>query len=452
MPTTNEPLLSAPAVNDGKRKGHSTRYWVLFLLLTLVAGLAIYKYVWQPRQQETTEVAQDTKDRINAKPIATVVKVVATPFSHELSIPGTTLAYNEVPIYARASGYLKRRLVDIGDHVTQGQLLAVIDAPDLDQQTAQARSVLAQSESTLGQMQAQEHLAQLQSDRYKILVAKGVFSRQDGDTQEANLQVAKANTNAALSTVQANKDNLQRQLVLQGYERVIAPFSGVITARNVDVGALISAQGGAGAGGQTIGANGNNQGTAGSATSAVTPSTGGAQGGALFSLASVDPLRILVSVPEIYAPYLHLNQSASLAFEQFPGQKFEGKITRTSGSIDPATRTLLVEVQARNPHGKLMPGTYVVANFAPPVGLSGLFIPGEAIVVRNGQNLVAVVDNSHVHFKAVQLGRDYGDQTEVIGGLQPGDVVVRNVSDDIQENVEVEPRYRDEKADNSKRP
>ena len=158
-----------------------------------------------------------------------------------MSIPGTTLAFNEVPIYARASGYLRRRLVDIGDHVTKDQLLAVVDAPDLDQQTAQVRSVLAQSESTLGQMQAQEHLAQLNWDRYKILVAKGVFSKQDGDTQEATLLVAKANTNAAQSTVQANRDNLQRQVVLEGYERVTAPFSGVITARNVDVGALISA-------------------------------------------------------------------------------------------------------------------------------------------------------------------------------------------------------------------
>ncbi len=157
-------------------------------------------------------------------------------------------------------------------------------------------------------------------------------------------------------------------------------------------------------------------------------------------------------MPEVYAPYLHLNQPASLAFEQFPGQKFEGKITRTSGSIDPSTRTLLVEVQARNPQGKLMPGTYVVANFAPPTGMSALFIPGEAIVVRNGKNLVAVVEDQRVHFKPVQLGRDYGEQTEVVSGLQPGEVVVQNVSDDIQENVEVEPRYRNEKADNSKRP
>ena len=452
MATSNEPLLTDPAADANQRKGHSSRYWLFFLLVTAVAGVLIYKYAVQPRQQETREVALDTKERMAAKPIATVVKVVSAPSSHELSIPGTTLAYNEASIYARASGYLKKRLVDIGDRVTAGQLLAVIDAPDLDQQTAQMRSVLAQSEATLGQMEAQEHLAQLNWDRYKILVAKGVFSRQDGDTQEANLQVAKANTNAAKSTVQANKDNLQRQIVLQGYERVTAPFSGVITARNVDVGALISAQGGAGGASATIGANGNNQGMAGAASSAVSPSTGGAQGGAMFSLASLDPLRILVSVPEIYAPYIHLKQPASLAFEQFPGQMFEGKVTRTSASIDPSTRTLLVEVQARNPQGKLMPGTYVVANFAPPAGLSGLLIPGEAVVVRNGKNMVAKLEDSRVHFVPLQLGRDYGDQSEVISGLQAGDIIVQNVSDEIQENVEVEPRYHNVKAENPKRP
>jgi multidrug efflux pump subunit AcrA (membrane-fusion protein) len=452
MARSNEPLLSEPATDERKRGGHSARYWLVFLLVTLVAGLLIFKYAWQPREQETNEVAKQTKERQQALPIATVVRVEAAPFSHELSIPGTTLAYNEVSIYARASGYLKRRLVDIGDHVKEGQLLAVVDAPDLDQQTAQARSMLAQSESALKQMEAQEHLAQLNWERYKILVAKGVFAKQDGDTQDANYQVAKANTGAAMSTVQANKDNLQRQVVLQGYERVTAPFSGVITARNVDVGALISAQGGAGGGAATIGSNGNNQGMAGAASSSVTPSTGGAQGGAMFSLASLDPLRILVSVPEIYAPYIHLNQPASLAFAQFPGQKFEGKVTRTSASIDPSTRTLLVEVQARNPQGKLMPGTYVVANFAPPVGLSTLFIPGEAVVIRGGKNMVAVVEDQRVHFRPIELGRDYGDQTEVLSGLKSGDVIVQNVSDEIEENAEVEARYRNQKADNSKRP
>ena len=175
-----------------------------------------------------------------------VVKVVAAPGARDLTVPGTALAYTEASIYARSAGYVKRRLVDIGDRVQKGQLLAVIDAPELDQQVAQARSVLAQSEAALAQMEAQAHLAQLQWDRYKVLVAKGVFSKQDGDNQEATLQVAQANVNAARSTVQGNRDNLQREIVMQQYERVTAPFSGMVTARNVDVGTLISPQGGGG--------------------------------------------------------------------------------------------------------------------------------------------------------------------------------------------------------------
>jgi multidrug efflux pump subunit AcrA (membrane-fusion protein) len=452
MAISNQPLVGEPMVDEARRKGHSARYWVLFLVVTLVAGILIFTFAWLPRRKQNQEIAQEVTDRAHVKPTAVVFKVEAVPFSRELSIPGTSLAYTEASIYARASGYMTRRLVDIGDHVAKGQLLAVIDAPDLDQQTAQARSLLAQSESNLGQMQAQEHLAQLQWDRYKVLVAKGVFSKQDGDTQEANWRVAQANVGAAQSTVQANRDNLQRQIVLQQYERVTAPFSGIITARNVDVGALISAQGGAGGLTNSMGTNGNNEGTSGSASSAVMPSTGGAQGGAMFTLASIDPLRILVSVPEVYAPYMHLNLAANLAFQQFPGEIFKGKITRTSASIDPATRTLLVEVQVPNPHGRLMPGTYVVANFAPPAGLSALFIPGEAIVVRNGKSMVAVLVNNRVQFRTIELGRDYGDQTEVVSGLQPGDIIVRNVSDDIEENVEVEPRYRQEKADTAKHP
>jgi multidrug efflux pump subunit AcrA (membrane-fusion protein) len=453
MAVSNPPSVSEPASGEtAGSKGHSARHWLLFLLLTLVAGVLIFTFAWLPRRKENAEINQDVKDRAHTKPAAVVFKVEAVPFSRELSIPGTSLAYTEASIYARASGYMKRRLVDIGDHVVKGQLLAVIDAPDLDQEVAQARSQLAQSESNLRQMEAQEHLAQLQWDRYKVLVAKGVFSKQDGDTQEANWRVAQANVGAAQSTVQANRDNLQRQIVLQQYEHVTAPFSGVITARNIDVGALISSQGGAGGLAYSMGTNGNNEGTSGAASSAVMPATGGAQGGAMFTVSSIDPLRVLVSVPEVYAPYMHLNLPAHVAFQQFPGQTFEGKVTRTSASIDPATRTLLVEVQVRNPQGKLMPGTYVVADFAPPAGLTGLFIPGESIVVRNGQNMVATVVDNRVHFKSIQLGRDYGDQTEVLSGLEAGNVIVRNVSDDIEENVEIEPRYRTEKADSPKRP
>ena len=174
----------------------------------------------------------------------------------------------------------------------------------------------------------------------------------------------------------------------------------------------------------------------------------------MFTIATIEPLRILVSVPEPYAPFVHLKQKVGLTFEQFPGRQFEGVVTRTSGSIDPNTRTLLVEAQTSNPDGHLMPGNYVLATFkaVQAGGGGGVFIPGETIVIRNGKTAVATVVNNRVQFKQILIGRDYGDQTEVLDGLKPDDIIVRTVTDKVQENVEIEPRYRTEKADTSKHP
>jgi len=451
MAISNEPIAG---VATGSDKGHSVKHWVVFLLLLLVVAGLIVRFVWMPRRDEDRDVVAAAKQQSLAKPTVEVLKLVAAPGVRDLTVPGTALAYTEASIYARSSGYVKRRLVDIGDHIQKGQLLALVDAPELDQQVAQARSQLAQSEAALAQMEAQAHLAQLQWDRYKVLVAKGVFSKQDGDNQEATLQVAQANVNAARSTVEGNRDNLQREVVMQQYERVTAPFSGVVTARNVDVGTLISTQGSGGSQLTSNGGSGNNSGTSGVGSSSAAPATGGAQGGAMFTIATIEPLRILVSVPEPYAPYVHLKQKVALTFEQFPGRKFEGVVTRTSASIDPNTRTLLVEAQTSNPDGHLMPGNYVLATFTAVQagGGGGVFIPGEAVVVRNGKTAVATVVDNRVQFKTIQIGRDYGDQTEVIEGLKPDDIIVRTVTDKVQENVEIEPRYRAEKADTPKRP
>ena len=364
------------------------------------------------------------------------------------------MAYTQAYIYARASGYVSRRLVDIGDHVHEGQLLATIDAPDLDQQVAQARSNLAQSESNIGQLQAQLRLASLTWDRYKVLVAKGVFSRQDGDTQEANFRVAEANVRAAESSVQANRDNLERNVVLQQYERVTAPFSGVITDRNVDVGALISASGsglGNGASASTPGASqsaaqGNNAGTSGNITSSVNPSTGGAQGGEMFQIASVDRLRILVSVPEAYSNSIHVGQQAKLFFQERPNDQYEGRVTRTSASIDQNTRTLLVEIQVKNLNGQLLPGMYVVVNFVEVKAQPPLLISGGAIVVRGAQTIVARVEDNVVRYRPVTIGRDYGDETEISSGLKEGDVIVTTVTDEVRDGAKVDPQFQKQSA------
>ena len=456
MATIDKPLTEikkdsenyTPNKEPDQRPGHSPRYWLIFVLLVLVAGLAVFFFGWLPRHRRQEEINKEAQQRTDERPRVEVQRVRRAPKTSELMVPGTTLAYTEAYIYARASGYVNRRLVDIGDRVRQDQLLAVIDAPDLDKQVAQARSALEQSRSNLAQLEAQLHLAELTWNRWKVLVARGVFSRQEGDQQEANFRVAEANVRAAENTVQANQENLDRLLVLQGYERVTAPFSGVITARNIDVGTLINA-GGSGLGSSTPSSNpgpttaaaqGNNQGASGNLASNVNPSTGGAGGGQMFSIASIDRLRVLVSVPEAYTSVIHVGQRATLFFQERPNGRVEGRVTRTSASIDQNTRTLLVEVQVVNNH-RLVPGMYVVVNFIDVKGEPPLIIPGAAIVVRNAKSTVALVKNNIVHFQPISIGRDYGDQTEITGGLKDDDVIITNVTDEIQEGVEVNPQF-----------
>ncbi|MDQ2844142.1 MAG: efflux RND transporter periplasmic adaptor subunit [Acidobacteriota bacterium] len=368
MATTNEPLADVPDEAKSRppaepnqnrpphpKHRHSPAYWLVFVLLLLLAAVVIFFVGWLPRHRRQQEIDKQAKEQGEALPRVQATRVQLSQAESELLVPGTTQAYTEANIYARASGYLSRRLVDIGDRVHTGQLMAVIDAPDLDKQVAQARSTLRQSQSNLAQMEAQLHLADLTWERYKVLVAKGVFSRQDGDNQEANYRVAEANVHAAENTVQANRDSLEHLIVLQGYERVTAPFDGVVTARNVDLGTLITAQGtGVASSSATLpgttqsGAEGNNAGSSGNVSSSVMSATGGAQGGAMFSVADTSVFRVLVSVPEAYSSVVRMGQRAVLHVQEVPGENLVGHVTRTSASIDQNTRTLLVEVQVRN--------------------------------------------------------------------------------------------------------
>ncbi len=455
MATTNEPLADVPDKPEEPPSGkqeqhakhrHSPVYWMVFAAIVLAAAVLVFFVGWLPRHKQTKEIDKQAKEEQSALPRVQVVKVSRANPESELLVPGTTQAYTEANIYARASGYLARRLVDIGDHVHAGQLMAVIDAPDLDKQVAQARSSLRLSESNLAQMEAQLHLNSLNWERYKVLVAKGVFSRQDGDTQEANFRVAEANVHAAENTIQANRDSLERLVVLQGYERVTAPFTGIVTARNVDVGTLITAQGtGVASSSPTLpgttqsGAEGNNAGSSGNVSSSTAPATGGAQGGAMFTVADNSVFRVLLSVPEAYSSIVRVGQKADVLFQEVPGEKFVGHVSRTSASIDANTRTLLVELQVRNHRGLLMPGMYAEANLIQSQDVPPVLIPGEAIVVRDGRNEVALVEGQTVHLRPIAIGRDYGDRTEVTSGLKPGDVVAVNVTDAVHEGARIEP-------------
>ena len=444
-PVTDKPM--DPDREDHPHHRHSVGYWLIFAAIVLLVAALVYFFAWLPRHNRQRALEKETRQDVQAIPKVRVLKVERAPAGADLQIPGTTLAYEQAAVYARASGYLSRRLVDIGDRVHEGQLLAIIDAPDLDKQVAQGASTLAQSRSSVAQMEAQLHLQSLNNDRYKVLVARGVFSRQQGDQQEADFRVAEANVQAAQNTVQANRDNLERLRVLQQYEHVTAPFNGIITARNVDVGDLINAAGsgssGSSSGGlSSLGAQGNNGGTSGALASNVSPSTGGSQGGAMFGIANVDPLRIFVSVPEAYAGLVRVGGRANLFFQERPEETYSGRVTRTSASIDTNTRTLLVEVQVRNPTGKLLPGMYTIVNFVQLAGRPPLMVPGEAIVVRDGKNMLAVMDTEHqIHFRPIQIGRDYGNETEVTSGLKAGEVIATIITDEVREGGKIDPEF-----------
>jgi multidrug efflux pump subunit AcrA (membrane-fusion protein) len=421
---------------------------LLLMVIALIAG-AIPRYF---THQATEKNARNEKQA----PEVEVVKVMRSREASGLVVPGTTTPLTESAIYARANGFLRKRYVDIGDHVRKGQLLAVIDAPDLDQQVDQARRQVEQAKAQQAQQEANLALTKVTFERYSALVAKGVFSRQDGDQAAANYQQQVANVAAAARNVEAYQANLQHEIALQSYERITAPFDGVVTARNVDQGDLIQAAGSAGgampgptsATGTTQMGASNTSGSSGSANSYATPSTGsGGQGGALFTIANNHRLRILVSVPEGYSQTVRTGVQAEVRFEEYPDQVYHGDVTRAAGSLDQNSRTELVEVQLDNANGKLLPGMYAVVTFPPSsTGEGPLLITGDAVAVRNDRPTVAVIDSDNtVQLTPVTIGRDLGSELEIVGGLREGELIAATFTDDVAQGAKIRPRM-DQKA------
>ncbi len=447
------PLKDRVHLPQSPRDPRSRRIFWLVLLVAAVLFVIVLLIGWLPRHRTDKQNNADAQSRRDAKPVVEVAKVMRSNEHAGLIVPGTTLPLEEAYIYARANGYLKRRLVDIGDHVHKNQLLAIIDAPDLDAQVSQALEQLRQSQQQLDQQKAQLAFATVTVNRYRVLVAKGVFSRQDGDQQETNYGSQLALVSAAQRNVDAFQANLRRVQALQSYEYVRAPLDGIVTQRNVDVGALISASGTSSGedsgpapmgqasttGGTTQASQSNAGGTSGSTSSASTPTQSPGQGGPLFGIAQNSRLRILVSVPEGYMSSIHVGVSAQLAFEEFPDQPFSGQVTRTANSVDPNTRTMLTEVQVDNHNGKLVSGMYVVTTFAPPPGGgSPLLISGDALVIRHDQTNVAKVIDGKIHMVPVVIGRDFGSAVEIVSGVQEGDVIATNITDEVREGAPVQ--------------
>ena len=430
----------------------------LAVVAILGAAAAVYFLGYLPRQRTTKQLDAAAAERRITPPLVSAATVKRAAPSTQLLLPGNITPITEAYIYARAAGYLKKRYVDIGDRVRAGDKLADIEAPDLDQQVSQAQAALAQAQGQLGQSQATldqltatRDLAEVTWQRYKILTADGAVSRQDGDNQSTSAKTAAANVLAQQKTVRATEEfvratqaTLDRLRTLQGYERITAPFDGIITARNVDVGALISATG------STLGPARSN-----AAAPSDVPS-----GGEIFRLAEIGKLRILIAVPQTNAPGVRVGQSATVTVQQIPNLSFKGKVTRTSSSLDAQSRTLLTEVDVDNPKGELLPGMYAMVSFVTERIDPPFLVPDAALVVRSSGTVLAVLQPltrdeedkakaegidaatltrvKRVHFQAVEPGRDYGIELEILDGLKVGEQVVVDPNDAVQEGALVQ--------------
>ena len=391
-------LNQASQNNSGQRPQTERRPLSRSLFLglgvaALLLGAVIYSGIHQ-RAMAETNLGTVTERAAIATVNVVAPKSGAAP--EEIVLPGTTQAFIDTPIFARTNGYLKKWYFDIGAHVEQGQLLAVIETPELDQQLVQARANLKTA-------QANERLAEITATRWQNLLTTDSVSKQSTD-------VAVQDLSAKQATVESMTADVQRLEQLQSYEKVYAPFSGVITARDTDIGALINA----GAGGA--------QGMA------VVPQE-------LFHMAAVNRLRIFVSVPEVDSAAAQNGAKAPLTLDEFPGETFQGTIVRNSDAIDLNSRTLNVEVDIDNRDGRFKPGAYVFVHLKLPDNAkraaSSLIIPANTLLFRSEGLQVGVVRGNHAELMPITIGRDYGATVEVTNGLKPTDQVIIDPSDSL---------------------
>ena len=407
---------------DGRtaRRGPSSVTLIAVALLAIVLIVVGFFVGYLPRQRREEVLAAEARDTVRGLPIVNFTTAVRSNGQSRLVLPGNIQAVTEAPIVARATGYIRKRYVDIGDRVKTGQVVAEIEAPELDQQILQAgaaieqaRSGVQQAEAAFQQGKANETLARANAGRYENLFKRGVVSRQDNETyqaqyaaQQANVQALDKAASAARSNVAAAEANLARLNQLKTYQTVRAPFEGVITVRNVDTGALVNE-------GSTL----------------------------LFRLAQTGSLRTYVNLPQTDTEAVRTGQRAIVTIAELPGRKFEGIVTRTANALDPATRTLLTEVQIPNRDGRLMPGMYAQVDLSLPQKNPPIVIPGDTLIVRSdGPQVATVTENDTVHFARIQLGRDYGDRIEVLSGLDDGAHLIINPSDAVREGIKVQPR------------
>jgi RND family efflux transporter MFP subunit len=369
-----------------KRSPLFTVFFVVVAVLIVVGGVLLFQ-----RRAQYQALANETEAA--AIPTVAVIHPSVEAGDENLVLPGTLQAYVESPIYARTNGYLRKWYRDIGSRVNKGELLADIDTPEVDQQLGQARA-------DLNTAQANAHLSDITATRYTDLLKSDGVSKQEVDNAMGD-QAAKR------ATVQSSEANVRRLEELESFKHIYAPFSGVLTQRNIDIGTLINA-----------GNGGTSQ--------------------QLFYLAQTDPIRVYVNVPEPYAPSIHPGIGAYLELTQYPGEKFRGKVVRTSNAIDLSTRTLLTEVDVPNASGLLLPGGYAQVHLEVTVKGDRLQVPVNSLLFRSEGLRAVVVDANHkARLQTLTIGRDYGVTLEVLNGLKSGDWIVLNPPDSLNDGQEV---------------
>jgi RND family efflux transporter MFP subunit len=379
-----EPLIPAeePRLSGGT--------WIgMIVVAAIIAAVVVFGIMARrghehALQKETAETAISSVN---------VVYPAPSTISSEISLPGNTQAFMDTPIYSRTNGYLKSWYFDIGAHVRKGQLMADIETPEVDQQLQVAQADLKSAQANLD-------LANTTSTRYQNLLKTNSVSKQETD-------VAMSDAAAKKAAVDASMANVRRLEQLQSFEKVYAPFDGIITARNTDVGRLISA-------GQNTMAQ------------------------ELFHLAAIGKLRVFVAVPEAYSAAIKVGAKATLTLDEYPGRTFEGTIARNSNAIDQATRTLNVEVDVDNAKAELLPGAYVFVHFKVPQHASGLSIPSNTLLFRAEGLRVGVVRGNRVELVPVRIAKDSGATVEIASGLTSNDAVILDPSDSLATGQEVQ--------------
>jgi len=378
------------AVLDAPEPGLTRGTWIGVGVIAIIVALVVIFGIAARRRTEST---LETDTKAASIPSVNVIHPASSVSSSGLALPGNTQAYVDTPIYARTSGYLKNWYFDIGAHVRKGQLMAVIETPELDEQLQVAQADLKSAEANL-------NLANTTSARYQNLLTTNSVSKQETDVAVSDAAAKKAAVDASMAAV-------RRLQQLQSFEKIYAPFDGIVTARNIDIGGLIQA--------------GEN----------TTPKE-------LFHLANISKIRVFVSVPEAYSTSIKQGGKATLTLDEYPGREFEGTVARNSNAIDSSTRTLNVEVDIDNPKGELLPGAYVFVHFKVPVQASNLMIPSNTLLFRAQGLQVGVVRDGRVQLVPVTISKDLGANVEIASGLTPNDAVVLDPSDSLASGQEVQ--------------